>query len=130
MSTSDNRIQVSSYTKGFLLASLFFAVFGAIYEFFSHQVYSLFMICAFLIPLVLGFLPFLVLQRKGIRTLPCHIAQIYTGGIMSFTLGSVMKGVLDIYGTTSGLIVFYPIAGTVLVLGAFLLALPERIRRQ
>ena len=38
----------------FLIAGIASAAFGLIYEFFSHEVYSFYMIYAFLIPLVPG----------------------------------------------------------------------------
>lgn len=40
--------------KKYLFFSVFCLIFGIIYEIFSHQVYSIFMICAFCVPLVLG----------------------------------------------------------------------------
>ena len=51
----------------YLAAALFCALFGAVYERFSHEVYSFFMIYAFMIPLTLGTLPLLgyaMLERR------------------------------------------------------------------
>ena len=42
----------------YLFVSLFCVLFGAVYEYFSHEVYSYFMIYAFVIPQVGGVLPF------------------------------------------------------------------------
>ena len=46
------------------------AVVGAVYEYFSHGVYSFWMAYACLFPLVLGALPFGAAALKGWR-LPC-----------------------------------------------------------
>ena len=46
------------------LAAVFLAFFGAVYETFSHEVYSYYMIYAFAIPLVLGTLPLLALALR------------------------------------------------------------------
>lgn len=43
----------------YLFISLFCILFGAVYELFSHEVYSYFMLYAFVIPLGGGALPFL-----------------------------------------------------------------------
>ena len=49
----------------YLAASLFLAVFGRIYEHFSHEVYSWYMMYAFLLPLAGGALPALILSLYG-----------------------------------------------------------------
>ena len=52
---------------GCIAASIFLAFFGAIYELFSHEVYSYYMIYAFAIPLVLGAVPYgwMALKEKA-----------------------------------------------------------------
>ena len=115
----------------YLLASIFCAVFGAIYEIFSHGVYSAFMIFAFAFPLVGGALPFLLLSlaersqakteqsRTYLRSYPAIPARsFYHCGIITLTLGSIMTGILDIYGTTNRLLVIYWFLGAVLLLTA------------
>ena len=60
MSTSDiNRMKKTAKT-GFvyLFISLLCILFGAVYEYYSHEVYSYFMLYAFVIPLAGGALPF------------------------------------------------------------------------
>ena len=52
MSTSDKRLLKTALIYAWV--SSFFAFFGAVYEVFSHQVYSYFMIYAFAIPLGMG----------------------------------------------------------------------------
>ena len=51
----------------FLAAGIACAVFGLIYEIFSHEVYSFYMIYAFLIPLVPGALLNLVIAWLAVR---------------------------------------------------------------
>lgn len=99
----------------YLLISLFCAFFGAVYEVFSHGVFSYYMIYAFAIPLTGGVLMFWIIGRKG-WSYPSRIAgNLYHSGIATLTVGCTMQGVLEIYGTTNKLISIYWIAGTVLL---------------
>lgn len=111
-------------------AAVFFAVFGGIYECFSHQVYSGYMIFAFLIPLTGGALPFGIAGKMNLKLPARAVTQLYGGGIMMLTLGSVMKGVLDIYGTTNRKIGFYPAAGFLMIVAALILTLIRRRERE
>jgi len=103
----------------YLLVSIVCAAFGAIYELFSHEVYSYFMLYAFLFLLIGGTLPFFVLACSRVR-LPDEIAcGLYHAGIAALTVGSLFTGVLDIYGTTNRLTAVYWIVGAgLVVLGA------------
>lgn len=113
-----NRMRVTGMR--YLMATLFCIVFAAVYEYFSHQVYSDYMIFAFAFPMIGGALPFLLVALRG-RNFPDDIAiSLYNPGIASLTVGSIMHGVLDIYGTTNSLINVYWIVGTFLtVAGIF-----------
>lgn len=106
----------------YLLISLFFLLFGAVYEIFSHEVYSFYMIYAFAFPLVGGTLPFLTLGILRVRKYPNTISKnLYHGGIITLTIGSVLSGVLEIYGTTNALVVIYWVVGIpMVVLGAII----------
>ena len=103
--------------RNYLWASIFCAFFGAVYEAFSHGVYSYFMLYAFAFPLVLGTLPAVLSGLRGRRTPSSAAAQLWGAGVATLTTGAVFRGILDIYGTSSGLTFVYWIAG-----GAFLLA--------
>ena len=65
MVTSDKKAaaeyadRLTRYSFIYLAAAIFCALFGAIYEFFSHGVFSFFMIYAFAIPLAAGAFPLL-----------------------------------------------------------------------
>ena len=101
--------------KVYLAVTLFVLVFGIAYEYFSHGVVSLYMILAFLIPLVLGMLPFGTISILKKNYYPSPIgSNTYHAGIATLTVGSIMKGVLDIYGTTSPYISVYLIIGVIL----------------
>lgn len=101
----------------YLIITLFCAVIGAVYEKFSHEVYSYYMIYAFVIPLTFGAIPLFALGLFGKKT-PCRFSlNAWNSGVAALTVGSIFKGALDIYGTTNRLLIVYPI-----VAGALLLA--------
>ncbi|MGN0465109.1 MAG: hypothetical protein ACI4F9_02010 [Lachnospiraceae bacterium] len=112
--------EVSSYSNRdmkktaffYLFASLFCAIFGAVYEYFSHDVFSFYMIYAFLLPLAGGVLPFLCMDFFSCKKLPNRLScHLYHFGIATLTVGSIFQGVLEIYGTTNVLIRVYWVFG-------------------
>ena len=112
-----------------IIGSSFLALFGAIYEAFSHGVYSYFMIYAFAIPLMLGVLPYTILLLKGIYP-KRRFLNLWNSTIATLSTGSVFAGVLAIYGTTNSLIIVYPIAGGILMLLSFASLLIKKQPRQ
>ena len=97
------------------------AAIGLIYELFSHGVWSTYMTLGWVFPLVLGALPNLIIRLTGGKEPGVAAENIYACGIATFTVGCMLKGVLEIFGTTSHLLKVYPIAGTVLiVIGALM----------
>ena len=112
LSTLDIKKQAVKYFS----LSIFFLIFGIVYESFSHNVFSNYMMWAFLIPLFLGFVPYMILYilNKKINIISL---QLYNSSVLTFTLGSTMKGILEIYGTTNVLMnVYLPVSITLLVL--------------
>ena len=121
----------------YLWVSVAIAIAAAIYGLFSHGVYSYFMTYAFMIPLLAGAMPHLMTALKdrtengsagkisfgmspeGSNNRMPHItaADIQTAVVATLTAGSIMKGVLDIYGTTNRLLIAYPVIA-VLILAA------------
>lgn len=98
-----------------LCAAAITLLFALVYECFSHRVYSGFMLLAFLIPLLGGALPCALLARSPRRMLPGVLSRcLYGSGLAALTAGSVFRGILDIYGTTSRLEAVYWICGTAL----------------
>ena len=92
-------------------------LFAAIYEYFSHQVYSPFMIGAFFIPVLFGIVPDLIRQKTGHegKALALVMQQC---GIYTLTVGSIFRGILDIYGTTNRVgVVYWLVGGGLFVAG-------------
>ena len=105
----------------YIFASDLCLIFGTVYEMFSNDVYSVFMLGAFLVPLVFGTLPFLLLGKMRLKNFPSLAERyLYHSGIATLTVGCVMQGILDIYGTTNSLIKYYWIAGSVLTAAALI----------
>ena len=109
MYTSEKDLKLN--LRWHLIAAGFLAVFGGIYELFSHGVYSGWMIFAFTVPLFLGALPYALLLHLN-RTPGKAFRNLWNAGIACLSVGSVFQGVLVIYGTTNSLIIAYPIAGS------------------
>lgn len=123
MYTSDQatgRDDSASVTGAYLLATVCCALFGAVYELFSHGVYSYWMLYAFAFPLLLGVLPFFWMGKAG-KPFPRGIAaDCIHSGVAACTAGSIVQGVLEIYGTTNPLTSGFWIAGSVLFAAGWL----------
>ena len=106
----------------YLLISLFCGLFGAIYEVFSHEVYSFYMLYAFVFPLACGTLPFLIIGLCSRMPYPNAVSRnLYHSGIATCTVGSIMLGVLEIYGTTNHLTdLYWPVGIAFLLFGIVL----------
>jgi hypothetical protein len=115
--------------RNYLLISLGCAGFSTIYEFFSHGVYSYFMILLGLFPLLLGAAPFFLLSRTSTVYPSGHARGTYHAGLATLGTGSCLSGVLEIYGTTSPYLPVYWSVGGILVLAGILqFLLPPRHR--
>ncbi len=151
----------------YLTASIICAVFGAVYEMFSHGVYSFYMIYAFAFPLICGMLPFLLLsfslgnlspsererreqslnELKGdgkyswkkegqkrqflLRYYPGNTARnLYHSAVIVWTVGCIMNGVLEIYGTTNRLLGIYWLAGAILMFASIVTYLLSLIKNR
>lgn len=127
MSTSGKDTGKSQMGKtgfAYLLISLFCVFFGVVYEYFSHEVYSGFMIYAFVFPLAGGALPYFAMSLYGGRRLPGRASRnLYNSGIATLTVGSLMEGTLDIYGTTNDILGVYWVVGICLVGAAIMVYL-------
>lgn len=110
------------------MAALVCALFGAVYERFSHGVYSYWMLYAFAFPLALGVLPLYLVEALR-APLPGSLRWgLYHAGIATLTVGSLISGALEIYGTSSPLTFVYWIVGEVLTLLGVLLFLSRLIQ--
>lgn len=102
----------------YLFISMFCILFGAVYESFSHGVYSYFMLYAFVFPLVGGVFPFFGMAFSSMPV-PNRVSQnLYHSGIAALTTGFLFEGALEIYGTTNRLVSVYWILGTLFILMA------------
>ncbi len=116
MYTSDEQKKAGRAALAYLAVSLLCALAGAIYERFSYGVYSYFMIYAFAIPLAGGALPFLAMAVFGKPRFPVRASRMaYHAGIATLTVGSLVQGILEIYGTANRLTFVYWIAGAALL---------------
>lgn len=104
------------HARGHIFAAAFCALFGAIYEHYSHEVYSYYMIYAFALPLALGAMPLLTIGLSRLRQPGRFALNAYNSGLAALTVGSLFKGVLDIYGTTNKLLFVYIALGVLLTL--------------
>lgn len=114
----------------FTSASVLCAVFGAVYELFSHGVYSYSMIYAFAYPLVLGALPCLVMALIGRPLTKGAALDFYVFAIAFATVGSIVNGVLEIYGTSSRLMTAFPVLCGILVILALVFAIISAVKKR
>ncbi len=120
MSGGDARLCAAKIALVYLIVTALCAILGAVYELFSYEVYSYFMLYAFAFPLCGAFL-YLIYTLLPESSLPgCFDRLLGHAGIATLTIGSFMTGVLEIYGTTNLLVMTYWILGGVLLLGAAL----------
>ena len=131
MYTSDKPISGKRYAsviKAYLLATVGSAIFGAVYELFSHGVYSCFMIGAFAFPLLLGAIPFFLMQKRG-KPFPGKTSDLVHAGVAALTVGSILQGVLEIYGTSNPFMIVYWVAGgTLTAIGWLLTFIKQAVR--
>lgn len=132
MFTSQLNSENYSYLKTayvYLLISLFCALFGAVYELFSHEVYSFYMIYAFMFPLAGGVLPFLLMGMEKLFINPSTVScNLYHAGIATLTVASILSGIVEIYGTTNTLIGIYWPVGIFMILSSLLVCMAQKKR--
>lgn len=86
--------------------SAFCLIFYLIYNIFSHGVRSPYMTYLFAWPLILGFLPCIIISII-VRIKHCTIRidaitdNAYCSGVAALTASSLLKGIFDIAGTAS-----------------------------
>ncbi|MCR5691922.1 MAG: hypothetical protein K6G62_06860, partial [Eubacterium sp.] len=101
---SENRERSKSLKNAWRIyagASIFCLVFFLIYNYFAHDEYSPYMTFLFAWPLVLGFLPSLILWLRGCPAPNRLSINIYNAGVATLTMGSAAKGALEIAGAAS-----------------------------
>ncbi len=117
-SATDARRRAAKTALAYLMAAVFCALFGAVYELFSHEVYSYFMLYAFAFPLCGGTFPYLIYSLCSETAVPDPYDRLLGhAGIASLTIGSIVSGILEIYGTANRRIIIYWVIGSALCLG-------------
>lgn len=98
--------------------TVFVAIFGGVYEIFSHHVFSAYMVFAWVWPCVFGIGMYLLLAVLPISKRPGSVfSSIYNFGVAMFTTRYIYIGVINIYGTTHpGMVTVYTIIGHVFLL--------------
>ena len=125
--TDTNARRAAKTAFVYLLISLFLALFGAVYERYSHEVYSFYMLYAFVFPLAGGVLPFITIWLYGAGWYPPDgVRRLYHFGIATLSVGSIIQGILEIYGTTNALVRWYWIVGAGFVVFSIILLYGER----
>jgi len=99
--------------KIYMFTTLFCIAFNYIYSLFGHGVSSPFMSYAFVFSLVLGVVGFMVFGRLNLND---RIAfNLYNAGIATLTVGSILRGIIDIAGADGAYPVYYFFVGTLFV---------------
>lgn len=83
----DDRKKYAETVRAYLIISVLCAVFGAVYELFSHKVYSLYMIFAFVLQLLGGFVPSTIMYALKVKR--CRAAA--DGHTITLADGTVLK---------------------------------------
>lgn len=128
-SDTDNKARALKTAFIYLLITVFCSVFGAVYELFSHEVYSFYMIYAFAIPLLGGVLPFMLTVMFNASEFPDRLSlNLYNSGIATLTTGSIVNGVLEIYGTDNPLVCAYVFSGVLFILAGIIVYMVKKRR--
>lgn len=103
----------------YLLLALVAIAVNLIYSLFGHGVHSAAMTWMFLYPLLGGALVYFLIDRGSpliTRFVVYRIAyNSYNSGIGALTVGSFLKGILEIAGTNSDYLAFFIILGWLLI---------------
>lgn len=98
-------LDIKTKTKHYIVGIICTLVFGFIYEQFSHEVYSYYMMYAFIIPIV-GLIIIRLLKIDS---------ELFDMGVVTVTIFSVLKGVFEIIGITNKYIIIYLVVGLLLI---------------
>lgn len=87
----------------YLIVSILCGIFSYVYEMFSHEVYSPYMILPGVVTFILGIV--ITTLAKKIHNKWSY--RFYNSSVACLIVGMYIKGVLDIYGTTNDLLDIY-----------------------
>ena len=98
---ADNKKVLLRRMLMYLGITAFIALFGCVYEQFSHNVHTFYMWFAWIWVLGFGFVPYLLLYLLPIKQMPGYLTEcVYNFGVAMITFRSIYKGVIIIYNTT------------------------------
>ena len=111
-------LDIKKIKNRYLIGSICTLVFGLIYECFSHNVISNYMVFAFIIPFM-GYILYLLMDKNIFKNKINNISnKLFGYSIITFIFGSIIRGVFDIYGTTNSKVYVYLIVGIVLLISS------------
>lgn len=118
--------EIEKLVLTYLIITLVCAGFGAFYEFFSHGVYSYYMLYAFMIPFLGGTVYFYCILYFRSKIPRCIARRFQHFGLLTVTVGCMVCGILEIYGTTNYLVnIYFIVGGMFLVIGNFIYLLQK-----
>lgn len=118
--------EIEKLVLTYLIITLVCAGFGAVYEFFSHGVYSYYMLYAFMIPFLGGTVYFYCILYFRSKIPRCIARRFQHFGLLTVTVGCMVCGILEIYGTTNYLVnIYFIVGGMFLVIGNFIYLLQK-----
>lgn len=94
----------------YLLFSIILIIINYIYSLFSHNVSSAFMTYMFIFPLI-GMILVIIFNNENIE-----FYRLLSSTLLTFIIGSFVKGVMDIAGTSSNYLYVYLFDGLILLL--------------
>ena len=100
--------------RRFIFYTIFCLIFSIIYESFSHGVISYYMLLSSIFPLI-GLIEILFIIKQKLK-IKVTSHNLFKSSILTFTFYFIIKGVLEIYGTTNSLVIIYLIIGFNLLL--------------
>lgn len=113
MSTSGPR-NISKILNSYLIAFGFCSLFAIIYESFAKGIISFWMLCMPLVPFFLGAVPALIFERKQAPISDLAL-QLWNCGVITLTVGCLLNGIFDIFGTYFDMFNIFAISGGVLL---------------
>ncbi len=124
-SWKDNRLRYLQIMVGI---SAFCLLFSLIYRHFSHGVDSLYMTYLCVWPFALGAVPGLIFWLTDLLWEPgAYTLCFYNAGIASVTMSSLLRGIMEIAGTSSRHQVILMWIGAVLLIMGVVCYLLERV---
>ena len=105
-------------TRHYLVATVVAAVLSAIYESLSHGVISVFMVGLAAWPFVLGVLPTWIAGAARAPEPAPLACTLLACGALTLTFGSIVAGVMEIYGSTSAFTPVYWVVGAAIMAAA------------